>query len=421
MKNYQLSQISSIVSDVSSSLFIYLVSSYILKNSYIPLLLLSLMLTRSLFRGNPGRWIPNFGNPARERKGLLEAIVALKNYEQESRKFIDRKYTLFSRMPLHHRRLSASVGYLDRLDQTQEKFTANQKFLNQIADWAINHYHITSSELRFTTGLPNSNVVELLGLLVRDWALDTQSQRNRQLEPVLAALKKAFKDNHKTGHSSTGSPEHSTTFESSTTVLVPGSGLSRAALEIANAGFKVDACDNFALMTLCSRFIMECALKQEKLEFSEISPFIHQFSHQISKAYQQREIQLPDEPSSFHVLSNLNVNTIELTNIEGSHLYDAIVTLFFIDTAENVFQYLETIDRLLKPNGIWINMGPLKWGTAPQVEFTLEELKEVIEKMGWHFTEHFEGENEYIPDQHALWHGLYETRGWVARRVSELS
>lgn len=37
--------------------------------------------------------------------------------------------------------------------------------------------------------------------------------------------------------------------------------------------------------------------------------------------------------------------------------WDAIVTCFFIDTAPNVFEYIETIYRLLRPGGYWINLG----------------------------------------------------------------
>jgi ubiquinone/menaquinone biosynthesis C-methylase UbiE len=37
--------------------------------------------------------------------------------------------------------------------------------------------------------------------------------------------------------------------------------------------------------------------------------------------------------------------------------FDAIVTLFFIDIGENVIDFLSNIHRLLKPGGVWINLG----------------------------------------------------------------
>lgn len=36
-------------------------------------------------------------------------------------------------------------------------------------------------------------------------------------------------------------------------------------------------------------------------------------------------------------------------------------TLFFIDTAHNVLDYLDQIYRSLVPGGWWINEGPLLW------------------------------------------------------------
>ena len=39
--------------------------------------------------------------------------------------------------------------------------------------------------------------------------------------------------------------------------------------------------------------------------------------------------------------------------------WDSIVTCFFIDTAHNLFDYLVTINKILKIGGLWVNIGPL--------------------------------------------------------------
>jgi hypothetical protein len=62
------------------------------------------------------------------------------------------------------------------------------------------------------------------------------------------------------------------------------------------------------------------------------------------------------------------------------------------------------------------NYGPLKWGTSGQVEFSLEELEQVIHVLGWKVEETFEGQNEYIADHESLWTGIYKLREWVARK-----
>jgi carnosine N-methyltransferase len=48
-----------------------------------------------------------------------------------------------------------------------------------------------------------------------------------------------------------------------------------------------------------------------------------------------------------------------------------------------MFDYLKTIDNLLKPGGIWVNYGPLLYHYADQpnevsIEFTWEELRHII-------------------------------------------
>ena len=42
-------------------------------------------------------------------------------------------------------------------------------------------------------------------------------------------------------------------------------------------------------------------------------------------------------------------------------VFDAVVTVFFIDTAPNVIRYIETVRNCLRPGGVWINVGPLLW------------------------------------------------------------
>jgi len=47
------------------------------------------------------------------------------------------------------------------------------------------------------------------------------------------------------------------------------------------------------------------------------------------------------------------------SNINDDNRVDAVVTCFFLDTAPIILDYIETIDHVLKPGGIWINLGPL--------------------------------------------------------------
>lgn len=37
--------------------------------------------------------------------------------------------------------------------------------------------------------------------------------------------------------------------------------------------------------------------------------------------------------------------------------WDAVVTCYFLDTAPNVVEYVELIHKLLRPGGVWVNVG----------------------------------------------------------------
>lgn len=39
--------------------------------------------------------------------------------------------------------------------------------------------------------------------------------------------------------------------------------------------------------------------------------------------------------------------------------WDGILTCFFIDTAAVVLQYIDLFFDILKPGGVWVNIGPL--------------------------------------------------------------
>ena len=68
--------------------------------------------------------------------------------------------------------------------------------------------------------------------------------------------------------------------------------------------------------------------------------------------------------------------------------WDAIATCFFLDTAKNVISYIETIYNILKPGGVWANIGPLLYHWTeikgePSLELSLEELLDVAKQIGF--------------------------------------
>lgn len=63
--------------------------------------------------------------------------------------------------------------------------------------------------------------------------------------------------------------------------------------------------------------------------------------------------------------------------------WNSVVTCFFIDTANNIIDYILTLHKCLKKGGVWINFGPLLYHYADMqneisIELSWEEVKHVI-------------------------------------------
>lgn len=68
--------------------------------------------------------------------------------------------------------------------------------------------------------------------------------------------------------------------------------------------------------------------------------------------------------------------------------WDCVATCFFIDCAANVVQFIELIYHILKPGGVWINLGPLLYHYSDiknekSIEPSFEVLREIINKVGF--------------------------------------
>jgi hypothetical protein len=46
---------------------------------------------------------------------------------------------------------------------------------------------------------------------------------------------------------------------------------------------------------------------------------------------------------------------------EQRETFDAVATVFFLDTAPNIIRYIEAIRNCLRTGGLLINVGPLLW------------------------------------------------------------
>lgn len=160
-----------------------------------------------------------------------------------------------------------------------------------------------------------------------------------------------------------------------------------------------------------------------------IYPFVDGMSHHATTSDMTRSIQIPDiTPNRDVLLVEGDFNTA-FDSHEGE--FDVIVTHYFIDTARNLMAYFDTIHRLLRPGGKWMNFGPLLYGTGPFVQLSLDEILAVVEDMGFAFEDlsdecgalTFEEKkvrsktSQYGFNEKALTRHAYLAQAWMVRKV----
>nr|CAG8533836.1 8517_t:CDS:2 [Entrophospora candida] len=194
---------------------------------------------------------------------------------------------------------------------------------------------------------------------VREWA--GKSERDAAYKPIIEALLEFYKD----------VPIEE---RKNIQVLVPGAGLGRLAFDIVN-------------------------------------------QDQLVPVY------IPDVlPSSIPPESDFSMVAGDFTEVYGDsqHIgkWDCIVTSFFIDTAKNIIEYIELFHRILKPGGLWINIGPLlyHYENTPgemSIELSLEEVKMVVKKTGFQFQRENIFQSTYTINPNGMLKYLYDCAFWT--------
>lgn len=241
--------------------------------------------------------------------------------------------------------------------------------------------------------------------MVRDWSLPGHDEREATFPYILSAISDHLStDPHKEPYS----------------VLVPGAGLGRLAHEIAlldPGQITVTTNEKDEFMNLAYRYMTSLPYGHQHT----LHPFLESWSHARSREDIHRRIPIPDpSPAAKKQIENVLLIPGDFTLHPFTPPYNAIATLFFIDTARNLLAYLEKIHTLLQPGGIWINVGPLLYGSAPFVQLTLEEVFAVAEAVGFVVERRMEREVVYNFNGTVLYRNGYVAEYWVARKKEQV-
>ncbi|KAI9927271.1 hypothetical protein ASPWEDRAFT_165833 [Aspergillus wentii DTO 134E9] len=306
-------------------------------------------------------------SPSHSRYRLLSALHGFYRYKQINTVEVNKWRDWYKHVPKRQRKMVESVvQYTRKLNTVEHLFESNEIIANAILQEGLQFYGIKMEELQqFITQVEKegktadrTSVNQAMKHFVRDWAEEGRDERMASFPCILDAIS-SMRENE------------------TTKVLLPGAGLGRLAHEIDHlGGFEVTMNEYSSYMNLAYRY-----LDTIQTNSASYHPYIDWWSHHATTADLQRPITFPDKSLSQSVL----LVEGDFTTVFNIQKYDVIVTLFFIDTARNLIAYLETIHRLLRPGGKWINLGPLLYGSAPFLQLSLDEIVAVSEDIGFKF------------------------------------
>lgn len=343
------------------------------------------------------------------KEEVLLAIGSLSAYRKNLAGFTSRRRNLFKRMSFRQQELCRKAGYIKKLDRIDAAFDANQRIFSEIAALASETYGVYPGSNSFGTAQntlsTNYRVVEILGHFHRDWSAGFEEQLR-----ILAYVK------HQLDQLVPPSEAHRAC------IVLPGLGVGRMAHEVAlhRNYAAVHAVEFSGLMHMCHRYIYQ---KQQNANAS-LYPFVHNCLNFYSEDAQMQVSTVGD----FDQPPNVNLHLQDFRHFslpKNRFRYVVVVSVFFVDTAENPLDYFDKITELASSGsqvGGWINAGPLKYGSAAQAELTAEEIGKIRKSLGWKDLDETNSAAAddlvgYITNKESMWQGYYGLAMWASRKV----
>ena len=304
-------------------------------------------------------------------------------------------------------------------------------------------------------GKANSTIRQLY----RDWSAEGAKERDACYGPIMQSLNAEF--------------AHIPLAQRGTIkILVPGAGLGRLPFEICKAGYAVEGNEISYHQIILSNHILNHTSSAAQYP---LYPWALGFSNHLRRSDQLQRVLVPDvhpatslseasEGMDIHAFDRLSMSSADFCvaykEKDNANSFDAVATVFFIDTAPNLIAYVETVRNCLRDGGLWINLGPLLWhfesnppgthgmvhqedstiqkdsnsqisdaavphtqenlgiGEAGSVELTDEEVKELLKHFGFRIEQDMCGiETGYVQNPQSMLQSIYRPSFWVARKI----
>lgn len=297
---------------------------------------------------------------------------------------------------------SPPFSYLDTLIAVDDAIDANALLTKSILSSGLSSFNLPhefpclglSGHKHATDwrGTATSNDMDKAQTIVRqtyrDWSAEGAAERETSNGVILRDLDAAFPVRH--GSLATNAAldtmpdSHKMIDKNEIKILVPGAGLGRLTLDICAAGFWVEGNEISYHALLASQYILNYIPADQTFN---LYPFATQFSNRVSRKDQLRCVKIPDvhpgtilreasQHQRIHAFDRMSMTASDFillyNGLEKQDMFDAVCTVFFIDTAPNLLRYIETVRNCLKSGGLWMNIGPLLWHFRPSAHIRAE-------------------------------------------------
>mmetsp|Transcript_55338 Transcript_55338/g.124336 ORF Transcript_55338/g.124336 Transcript_55338/m.124336 type:complete len:409 (-) Transcript_55338:48-1274(-) len=359
----------------------------------------------------------NGGGDMEERQHFLDVCYSLIKYDSDARRDI-RTYNE-QMASLEHDDLALWTSSPSTwIAEIVQRVEANTRFLAKLPCPDVCGIYLGQDAQNLVKRPPDdhrvasrnsSKVRSTLRQFVRDWSVDGEAERKASYEPIIHALE-TYMPVRSSGRG--GKPP---------TVLCPGCGLGRLPFELARRGYAAQGNEFSYHMLLGSHLMLNGATEAESYV---IYPYVLSTANRSGFQDHLREVRVPDVCAMTALppgapLSMAAGEFVDLYQGEANQ-WDAVASVFFLDTAKNVYQYIRVIATIIPPGGLWINLGPLLYHYAEashdmSVEPSWEEVRTVIAKY-FNFEEEREHVAHYTANPYSLMSVKYRCMLFIARR-----
>ena len=174
-------------------------------------------------------------------------------------------------------------NYKEKIEKVKKGIQLNQDFYNKVASLyypKFDYIVVTNEEYEQHRYFEEGLIREFfMSCLMRDWTLESKPERDNNYGNILKEVKKYFDYDNK-----------ELMKKNDYKVLVPGTGCSRMAFELAKRGFNVEVNDFCYIYILCDDYLFNYSHKNE----FQFCPSIHTFSNNYTEASVLKRYAFPD-------------------------------------------------------------------------------------------------------------------------------